>query len=65
MLYELDVEKKRFYSPEDVAEMLKLNVRTIYRWIKSGKLAAINHGSDKRGVWKIRGSEIIKFHNEV
>ncbi|MBV8717820.1 MAG: helix-turn-helix domain-containing protein [Chloroflexi bacterium] len=41
----------------EVAERLKLNPKTIRRWIQSGKLHAIGLGSDRAG-YRIRASEI-------
>jgi excisionase family DNA binding protein len=40
--------KKEFYRAEDLAEMLQLNVMTIYRYIKSGKLRAHKIGKEFR-----------------
>ena len=35
-----------FYKAEDLAEMLKVNIMTIYRYIKSGKLSAHKIGKE-------------------
>lgn len=37
-----------FYKAEDLAEMLKVNIMTIYRYIKSGKLTAHKIGKEYR-----------------
>ena len=37
-----------FYKAEDLAEKLKVNIMTIYRYIKSGKLKAYKFGKDFR-----------------
>lgn len=36
--------QKEFYKAMELAELLDLNVMTIYRWIKSGKLKAYRIG---------------------
>ena len=30
----MDIEKKPFYSPQEVADLLGVKVRTVYRWIR-------------------------------
>ena len=37
-----------FYTTVELAEMLKMNVMTIYRYIKSGKLLAHKLGKEYR-----------------
>lgn len=39
---------KEFYKAEDLAEKLDVNVMTIYRYIKSGKLKAYKIGKEFR-----------------
>jgi excisionase family DNA binding protein len=45
-----DMMKSRpeFYRAEDLAEMLKVNIMTIYRYIKSGKIKAHKIGKEFR-----------------
>ena len=38
----------KFYTAEQLAEALQLNVMTIYRYIKAGKLKAYKFGKDFR-----------------
>lgn len=42
--------KKRFFRPDEVAEILCLSRRTVYRMIKDGRLAGTRFGS---GPWRI------------
>jgi excisionase family DNA binding protein len=51
------VESDPLLTVKEVAERLRLNPRTILRWIKTGKLHAIGFGSDRAG-YRIRGSEV-------
>ena len=39
---------KEFYKAEDLAELLEVNIMTIYRYIKSGRLKAYKIGRDFR-----------------
>ena len=41
---------KRFFRPDEVARLLALSRRTIYRMIRDGRLQAIKWGS---GPWRI------------
>ena len=54
-MYAVHVSEK-FFSAEEVAEKLKLNKVTVHRWIRSGKLPAVNLGGTSG--YRIRGSDI-------
>jgi len=41
-------EKKDFYRAEELASKLDVNVMTIYRYIKAGKLKAYKFGKEFR-----------------
>lgn len=38
-------KKEQFYTPEELAEKLKLNIITIYRYIRAKKIKAYKFGS--------------------
>jgi putative resolvase len=40
--------KKEFYKAEDLAKLLEVNIMTIYRYIKAGRLKAYKIGRDFR-----------------
>lgn len=40
--------KDSFYRAEDLARLLKVNIMTIYRYIKSGRLKAYKIGKEFR-----------------
>lgn len=40
--------KKQFYTAKDLAEKLGVNIMTIYRYIKSGRLKAFKFGKEFR-----------------
>lgn len=42
------MEKQEFLTAEEVAEMLKVNIMTIYRYIKAGKIQAYKLGKNFR-----------------
>lgn len=46
-----------FYTPQEVADKLKVNIRTLYRWIREGKLKAIKVGE----LWRISETELNKL----
>jgi len=35
---------EQYYTPQEIASSLKINVRTVYRWVREGKLAAVKAG---------------------
>ena len=41
-------KEKEFYKAEDLAELLEVNIMTIYRYIKAGRLRAYKIGRDFR-----------------
>ncbi|MFH1822980.1 MAG: helix-turn-helix domain-containing protein [Patescibacteria group bacterium] len=43
---------KKFYTAQELADMLEYNIMTIYRYIKSGKLKAYKVGKEFRIVKK-------------
>ncbi len=44
------IANKRFFRPDEVAQLLALSRRTVYRMIKDGRLAAQRWGA---GPWRI------------
>jgi len=42
------MDKEKYYTIEEVAEMLRVAYMTVYRWIKAGKLDAIKAGKQYR-----------------
>ncbi len=45
---DMTMSKSEFYRAEDLAKMLKVNIMTIYRYIKSGKIKAHKIGKEFR-----------------
>lgn len=50
-----------FYKAEDLAEKLKVNIMTIYRYISAGRLKAYKIGKE----YRIEKIEFDKFLNNV
>lgn len=53
--------RDEFYTTEELANKLKLNVMTIYRYIKAGKLKAHKIGKE----YRITRTEFEKFIHET
>ena len=53
--------KNNFYTAEELAKELRVNIMTIYRYIKAGKLKAYKIGKEIR----IGNREFNKFLNKV
>lgn len=43
-----------YYTPQEIAEKLKIDTRTLYRWIREGRLKAVKIGH----FWRISESEL-------
>lgn len=55
------MNKEEFYKAEDIAKILKVNIMTIYRYIKVGKIKAYKIGKE----FRIDKEEFSKFLNSV
>lgn len=44
----MNKQEKEFYKAEELAEKLQVNIMTIYRYIKAGKLNAYKIGKEYR-----------------
>lgn len=53
--------KQEFYKAKDLAENLDMNVMTIYRYIKAGKLKAYKIGKE----FRINKNEFQSFFKKV
>jgi len=42
------MDKQEFYTADELADILKVNIMTIYRYIKAGKLEAYKFGKEFR-----------------
>ena len=49
----------KFYTPQEIAELLNVSRRTIYRYLHSGKLKA-----SKFGHWRISQKDLNNFINK-
>ena len=54
-------EPREFYMAQELANKLQVNVMTIYRYIKAGKLKAYKIGKE----YRIEKREFEKFLNRV
>lgn len=55
------MSREEFYTAQELAEKLKLNVMTIYRYIKAGKLKAHKIGKE----YRIGRAEFERFMKET
>jgi excisionase family DNA binding protein len=55
------MRNKDFYTAKELADLLSLNVMTIYRYIESGKLEAYKIGKE----FRIEKAEFDRFMNEA
>lgn len=53
--------RRLYYTPEQVAVVLQLNVETILRWLRSGKLSGVKLGR----VYRISEDHLKKLLNET
>ena len=57
----MKTEEKEFYKAEDLAKLLSVNIMTIYRYIKAGRLKAYKIGKE----FRINKKEFNEFLNKV
>ena len=55
------MKDKPFYKAEDLAELLEVNIMTIYRYIKAGRLKAYKLGRE----FRIEKSEFGAFLKKI
>jgi excisionase family DNA binding protein len=55
------MKEKEFYTAQELADKLRVNIMTIYRYIKAGKLKAFKISKD----FRIEQKEFDKFLNKV
>jgi excisionase family DNA binding protein len=55
------MKDKPFYKAEDLAELLEVNIMTIYRYIKAGRLKAYKLGRE----FRIEKSEFDAFLKKI
>ena len=53
--------EKEFYTPTEVSQKLRVNVMTIYRYIKSGKIKAHKLGKE----FRIQAKEYERFLKSI
>jgi len=51
---------EEYYTPQEIANKLKIDIRTVYRWIKEGSLKAVKIGR----FWRISESELKRLLGE-
>jgi len=56
-----NIKPKPFYKAEELADLLEVNIMTIYRYIKAGRLQALKIGRD----YRIDKKEFDRFLNSV
>lgn len=50
--------KKRFFRPDEVADLLSLSRRTVYRMIRDGRLDGVRLGA---GPWRIARESLVNL----
>jgi excisionase family DNA binding protein len=53
----MNTDKTKFIKPRDIAKLLKLNIITIYEYIRVGKLRAVKFGRN----YRIEEKDLEKF----
>jgi excisionase family DNA binding protein len=46
-----------YYTPEEVADRLKVSRRSVYEWLRSGKLRGLRAGQ----YWRVAEPDIVAF----
>ena len=56
-MLKLAIMEDKYYTPQEIAKMLKVAYMTVYRWIRSGKLVAYQVQKQ----YRIKESDFRKF----
>jgi len=48
---------EKFYTPEQIAQLLQVNVVTVHRWLRDGKLKSVKLGR----LWRVSASNLEEF----
>lgn len=51
-------QTERYFTPEQIASLLQVNVVTVRRWLRSGRLKGYQLG---RKLWRVSGSQLEEF----
>jgi excisionase family DNA binding protein len=62
MMAEIAVDKD-YYTPEEIAERLKVHKRTVLRWIAGGTLRAYRFGAQS-GMLRVAKDDLARFMEE-
>ena len=54
---------EKFYTCNEVAEMFRVKVITVWEWIRLGKLEATNTGSENKPYYRVSEKQLKKFIN--
>ena len=55
------MQEKEFYTAQEIADILKVNIMTIYRYVKAGKIKAYKIGKE----FRIEKKEFDRFLDRV
>lgn len=55
------MDEEKYYTIEEVSKLLRVSIRTVYRWIKQGHLKAMQ--IMEGGGYRIPKSEIERFYD--
>ncbi|HRH55416.1 MAG TPA: helix-turn-helix domain-containing protein [Candidatus Paceibacterota bacterium] len=50
-----------FLTRDEVAQLLRVNIRTVERWLKNGSLKGYKLGNGKTSLWRIPEVELKNF----
>ena len=48
---------EKFYTPEQIAQLLQVNVVTVHRWLRDGKLKSVKLGR----LWRVSARNLEEF----
>jgi excisionase family DNA binding protein len=54
----MDSRRQEFFTPEQIASLLQVNVVTVRRWLRSGRLEGYHLG---KKLWRISRSQLEEF----
>ncbi|RAQ96294.1 helix-turn-helix domain-containing protein [Thermogemmatispora tikiterensis] len=63
-IWERVLMEEEYFSAEDIARMLHVNIKRVYQWIKESRLKAANIGTKRRPNYRITRKALQDFLNQ-
>ena len=57
-------EKRKYYTPKEIAESLNVSNAAVTNWLNKGKIKGFRLGSSSHARWRVTAEEVYRFVEE-